>query len=104
MFFQIAKLNLELSLFVKELTTYADEVNETDDKTHELLIEAITAINALEANSVHRRAAQSKPKEDKHFLDQLDNIQFECRRHIMCCLCHVSRKKCNSATFFPVDV
>lgn len=85
-------------MFVKELLFYIENTNEIDEKTQKLLIDAVLAINVLHTNGKLHETA-SIDQNDSDFLDQLDNVQFESRRYIMCCLCHVSE---NIFCFQPI--
>lgn len=61
-------------------------MNEIDDETIYLLTETIMAVNKLQINSKFRETPSSN---DSKFACDLDDDIFECRRYIVCCLCHV---------------
>lgn len=84
---QIKKFNLELALFVKELHSHTENVNEIDDETTKLLIETILAVDKLQATS---KIYETSSTNDNQFLNCLNEEIFKIRRHIICCLCHVS--------------
>lgn len=84
---QIKKFNLELALFVKELQSYTDNVNETDDETTKLLMETILAVDKLQATSKNHETSLTN---ENQFVHCLNEEIFKVRRHIICCLCHVS--------------
>lgn len=87
--FQIKKFKLEVVLFVRELNSYIENVNEIDDETIKLLIEAVTSVNKLQINSKFRDASSSY---ECDFVDNLNGDVFECRRYIVCRLCSVSKR------------
>lgn len=86
-FFQIQAFKLEVILFIKELNSYIENVNEIDDEAIKLLIEAIVSVNKLQANSKFHAVSSC---DESAFVNHLDDDIFECRRFIVCCLCHVS--------------
>lgn len=83
---QIKKFNLELALFVKELHSYINDGDEVDDETTALLMETIIAVDKLQANSKHCEKSTSN---ENQFVQNLNEDIFECRRHIVCRVCHV---------------
>lgn len=85
--FQLNEFNLELSLFLKTVHTYIENVNETDDETIKLLAQTILAVDKLQNGSKHRETSFSN---ENRFFNNLNDEQFICRRHIVCRLCHVS--------------
>lgn len=80
--------NLELALFLKTLHLYTVKVNEIDDETTQLLVETILAVNKLQNGSKYRETSFST---QSLFLNELNEEQFICRRHIVCRVCHVSK-------------
>lgn len=86
-FWQIQKFNLEIALFVKELNSFIENVNEINDETIKFLTESILSINKLQVNSNFR---ETSAIQESCFVDNLNNDVFKCRRFIVCCLCHVS--------------
>lgn len=79
---------MELSLFVKELRSYTENVNEIDDETTKLLIETILAVDKLQASSkIHETSSAN----ENQFVQDLNEEIFKVRRYIVCCLCHVSK-------------
>lgn len=58
-----------------------------DDETIKLLIETTVAINKLQIDSKFRETLDED--ENKYTID-LNNEIFDCRRYIICRICHVS--------------
>lgn len=85
--FQIKKFNLELSLFVKEVNDFIQNVNEVDERTIGLLTETILCVNKLQINS---KLCEKTAANQNDFVESLNNDIFQCRRYIICSLCHVS--------------
>lgn len=74
-------------MFVKELHSYAENVNEMNDETMKLLTETVLGINKLQVDSKFR---ESSTIHESSFVNNLNDDVFKCRRFIVCCLCHVS--------------
>lgn len=86
--FQIKKFNLELSLFVKGVNDFIQNVNEIDEETMGLLTETIISVNKLQINS---KLCEKTAANQNDFVQSLSNDIFQCRRYIICSLCHVSK-------------
>lgn len=84
---------MEVVLFVKELNSYIENVNEIDDEAIKLLVETIISVNKLQINSKFRDVSST---DESSFVNNLNGDVFECRRYIVCRLCSVS----NSIVFF----
>lgn len=85
--FQIKKFNLELSLFVKEVGDFIQNVNEIDEVTIGLLTDTIISVNKLQINS---KLCEKTAANQNDFVQSLCNDIFQCRRYIICSVCHVS--------------
>lgn len=85
--FQIKKLKLEVALFVRELNSYINDVNEIDDEAIKLLMETIISVNKLQTNS---KFCVTSPCDESAFVYEFNDDIFMFRRYIVCCLCHVS--------------
>lgn len=81
---------MEVSWFIKEINSYIHNVNEIDDETMKLLVEMTVAVNKLQINA---RFRENKTTIENNFFDDKCDKIFECRRYIVCRLCHVSAKK-----------
>ncbi|XP_055323571.1 uncharacterized protein LOC129578676 isoform X2 [Sitodiplosis mosellana] len=84
---KIKKFNLELALFVKELNSYTEKVNEIDDETTKLLIEMISAVDNL-GQQASMKDHESSSAHENQFISGLNEEIFQIRRYIVCCLCH----------------
>lgn len=84
---QIKKFNLNVALFIKELNAYAQNVNQVDDESIKLLIEAIVGINKLQTNSTFCEASLAN---ESAFVNNLNDDIFMCQQIIVCSLCLVS--------------
>ncbi|XP_031626105.1 uncharacterized protein LOC116342572 [Contarinia nasturtii] len=82
---KIKKFNLELALFVKELKSYINDVSVVNDETTHFLMETIIAVDKLQATSRHCEKSASN---ENRFVQDLNEDIFECRRHIVCRVCH----------------
>lgn len=78
---------MEVALFAKEVKAYIENVNEIDNETITLLIETIISVNKLQTNSKFRETSLTI---ESDFVNNLNNEIFDCRRYVVCCICHVS--------------
>lgn len=76
-----------MALFVKELNSFVNNVNEIDDETTRLSIETIKAVDKLQALSKNR---ETSSENGNQFVNDLDEKIYKIRRYIVCCSCHVS--------------
>lgn len=74
-------------MFVKELNSFVDNVDEIDDETTRLSIETVKAVDKLQALSKNR---ETSSENENQFVYNLDEEIYKIRRYIVCCLCHVS--------------
>lgn len=91
---------MELASFVEELNSYIQNVNEIDEVTVKLLTETIISVNKLQINSKLCEATSSNVSD---FVKNLNHDIFQCRRYIICRLCHVSNQRtmfCNQKKGF----
>lgn len=86
------EFNINVASFVKELDAHIQNVNTIDDETIKLLTKTILAINKLEKHSNFREIS---PAHEINFVYNLDDDIFDCRRYIVCYLCHVSQLEGN---------
>lgn len=78
---------MEIGLFLRELNSFIEHDNEIDDETIKLLTETFLSMNKLQCAAIFR---ESIADDDNNFFMNLDDEHFQFRRHIVCCLCHVS--------------
>lgn len=86
---QIKKFNLELVLFQKDLDSYIQNSNETDNETTKLMNTIILGLDRLQHNSKFR---DQHTFNENQFAHDLNDEIFERRRIIVCRLCSVSRQ------------
>lgn len=84
--FQIKKFNLEISLFVKQLNWYIENVNEINDETIGLLVDTVENISKLQKSAQFCEITTNETA----IVNNLNNDIFECRPYIVCRLCSVS--------------
>lgn len=86
----VDQLNIEIGVFLKRLRMHSERQNaQINEKTAELLLEAILHIDKLIANAEMIPTTQ---QDCVKFLFDLNDKQFDLRQYIMCRLCVVSYK------------
>lgn len=81
---------MEIGLFVKELYSFAENVNEIDDETIKMLSEVILAVDKLTSTAQFRGTPTSHTVD---FVQNFNDEHLECRRYIFCRLCGVMNNK-----------
>lgn len=83
-----------MALFVKELHSYSDSVNNgINDETTKLLTELVSDVDKLMQHAeINENATISSDTHENQFISGLNEEIFQIRRCIVCCLCHVSKK------------
>lgn len=86
---QLKHFNLEIGLFLKEIKSCIADDNEINDETVKLIAETMSSMDKLLCRA---KFHESLPDNENDFFFDLNNEHFQFRRHIVCCLCHVSKK------------
>lgn len=81
-------MNLEIGLFVKELNSFAENVNEIDNETTKMMSEVILAVDSLMSTAQFRETPASSSVD---FVHDFNDQHLECRRYIFCRLCGVMK-------------
>lgn len=84
---QLDNINWELSLLLRNLTQYRENVNIADDTTIKLLSDML---NAIEHFLCDHKSPQSSDGTEKREKFDIDETKFEISRFITCRICCVS--------------